>query len=408
MSFISRAQVHSVARSTVWNYYAFQFFFGLFLWLPIFYEFQRRIGLSDQQIFSIQSIYYWAFCLLEVPTGIMADRWGYRFCMRLGAITLVVAGVFPLIAQGYLGVLTHFLLIALSRSLISGAASAYLYEYLKVQGEPIDLYQRIEGNARAYSLIGKVLVWPCAGILMEWRLTLPYWLTLFANLGAVGFAYALPQFKLQDEVRASSKFLDLNPVFQMLWNRPLLPLIMVQGVAIFTLSRLVQINLFQPLLNEKGIPLSTHGLLMSYMTLFETWGAFRGKGNGQGKGLTGRFSDLNWVFIFTGVIALSLVLIQGGSIWIGLGMFSFATGASFPVQRQLINDAISDSRYRATVLSLESIIDRAVCAWVAGSLGSFVAGGGVGDFLLVSAGVSGLGVLALYVIIRWRIPASTQ
>lgn len=400
MRFISKTQVHLGARRIVFNYYAFQFFFGLFLWLPIFYEFQRRIGLSDQQIFSIQSIYYWTFCFLEVPTGLIADRWGYRFCMRLGAITLVIAGILPMIGQGYTGVLTHFLLIALSRSLISGAASAYLYEFLKFQGEPIELYKRIEGNARAYSLIGKVLLWPCAGLLMEWHLTLPYWLTLFANLGAVGFAYALPQLSLVEKTGSSSKVLSLTPVFQMMWKRPLLPLMMLQGVAIFTLSRLVQINLFQPLLNEKGIPLSTHGLMMSYMTLFETWGSL--------KGPTRRFSDLNWVFIFTGVIALSLVLIQGGVIWIGLGIFSFVTGASFPVQRQLINDAIPDSRYRATILSLESILDRAVCAWVAGSLGSFVAGGAIGDFLLLSAAVSGLGILVLYVIIRWRIPVSIQ
>jgi len=33
--------------------YTFQFFFGLLLWLPVFYEYQRQIGLSDAQIFGI-------------------------------------------------------------------------------------------------------------------------------------------------------------------------------------------------------------------------------------------------------------------------------------------------------------------------------------------------------------------
>ena len=43
------------------------------LWLPIFYAYQRQLGLSDAQIFGIQSLYYVAFCLMEIPTGMAAS-----------------------------------------------------------------------------------------------------------------------------------------------------------------------------------------------------------------------------------------------------------------------------------------------------------------------------------------------
>ena len=78
-------------KRTVRLYYSFQFFFSLLLWVPVFYEYQRRIGLSDTEIFSIQSFYYIVFCLLEIPTGIVADLWGCRRCLRLGAVVLVIA-----------------------------------------------------------------------------------------------------------------------------------------------------------------------------------------------------------------------------------------------------------------------------------------------------------------------------
>lgn len=405
------------ARRVAQVYYGFQFFFSLFIWLPIFYEYQKKIGLSDQQIFSIQSIYYWVFCFLEIPTGLLADRWGYRFCMRLGSVTLVIAGVLPILLPGYLGFLAHFLLIALSRSLISGASSAYLYEFLRnsqleTGSRDLECYQQIEGRARAYSLLGKVVLWPCAGGLMQWHFSSPYGVTVIANSLAIGFAYCFPKIKTHEKKTGSPP--QFSEVFSILSQRPILGLIMVQGVALFTLSRLVQINMFQPLLNARGIPLAAHGFLMSFMTIFETWGSFSPRipflrdSASRGKSL----AHLNSVFVFTLVVALSMIglgsdafflMFGSSSLWVALGIFSFATGASFPVQKQLMNDAIPDSRFRATLLSLESILDRAVCAWVAGTVGSFVARGRVSQFFMLSAWLSLFGVMLLYVIMRNKI-----
>ncbi|RYZ94723.1 MAG: MFS transporter, partial [Proteobacteria bacterium] len=167
-------------KKVVRLYYGFQFFFSLLIWLPIFYAYQKAIGLNDDQIFRIQSFYYVAFCLLEIPTGLAADRFGYRLCLRLGALTVAVANLLPIFAQNYNGFLIHFMLIALARSLISGASSAYLYDYLQAQGAAAH-YKVIEGRARAYGLAGKVVFWSAVGFLMEWRLTAPYWATFIAT-----------------------------------------------------------------------------------------------------------------------------------------------------------------------------------------------------------------------------------
>lgn len=398
-------------RRVIRRYFGFQFFFPLFLWLPVFYEYQKRIGLDDAQIFSIQSIYYWVFCLLELPTGIMADRWGYRFGMRSGALVIVAAGLFPIFAPGFAGFLTHFLLIALGRSLVSGAASAYLYDFLKSRegssdGLGIRDYKRVEGNARAYSLIGKILLWPAVGGLMEWHLPLPYWITLVASLVSVGYAFSLPRLDgVQKEEARQGGFVNFREIATLLVARPLLPLIMVQGVALFTLSRILQINLFQPILNDKGFSLTTHGMVMSFMTVFETWGSFSPTLPflGSKEGGKGRFADLNAVFIFTLVMATSLILMEFSGIsgtWVGLGVFSYVIGAAFPVQKQLMNDAIPDSRYRATLLSVESIVDRAACAAAASFVAAFVQRGEVGLFLRLSGWSSIAMMVVLYLGIR--------
>ena len=368
-------------------YYGFQFFFPLLLWLPIFYEYQKRMGLSDQQIFGIQSFYYVIFCLLEIPTGMYADRWGYRQSLRLGAATIFVGNLLPIFSVGYQGFLAHFFLVALSRSLISGASNAYLYEYLK-RRRSVEKFKRVEGNARAYGLVGKVVCWAGVGALMEWHITLPYWLSTLCSLVSFVYAEKLPEQENLPQIGKgfsgiwSEKFL---PIISTLRNSPFLILVMLQGVGIFVLARLCQVNLYQPILQEKNFSLVSYGWIMSAMTIFEAIGS------AWPNWLRRIFSDLSAVFLLTIVVALSLSLMamsgKGGTM-AGLLLFAYATGLAYPIQRQVLNDAITDSRFRATLLSIESIIDRTICAAIVPFIAGFVSLGQTSLFLHVSAAVT--------------------
>jgi hypothetical protein len=230
---------------------------------------------------------------------------------------------------------------------------------------------------------------------MSWHLSLPYWLTAVGSALAVGFAWLLPRDLL--DVKPSVRRLvqgtrrprewvsELKSVLGVLANAPILFLIMLQGVAIFVLARICQLNLFHPLL-----------ILKSFQAL--------GSGNPEWlrRGFKSRMSDLNEVFLWTGISALCLLALTVNGKWgtlVSLSVFSFAVGACFPIQRQLFNDSIPQARYRATLMSIESILDRAVCAWVATLLGAFISDGKIENFLRYSAGLTGAGILILLVIL---------
>jgi MFS family permease len=380
---------------------SFQFFFSLLLWVPIFYEYQKRIGLNDTEIFRIQSIYYLVFCLLEIPTGFLADQIGYRLCLILGSLTLVLANVLVPFSPSYAGFLFHFCLIALSRSFVSGASSAYLYETLHRQSAVAE-YKEAEGKARAYSLVGKVFCWALVGPMMQWHFTLPYWLTaLNAAVGLV-FAFLLPPLPTVLG-SASDRPISVFQVFPVLIRSPILLLIMFQGVALFVLARICQVNLFQPLLQNKGFALVHYGMMMALMTIFEALGAFKSKWVRQ------YLTDLNAVFVLTVVIGISFYVmsitgwgpaaLQMTTV-AALCLFSYAIGISFPIQRQLINDASPEPKLRASLLSSESIIDRAVNSWVASSLGLALAQGNLLGFLRTSAWVAVTTVALIAIVIR--------
>ncbi|MEV6238847.1 MFS transporter [Lentzea sp. NPDC051838] len=366
--------------------YGFQFFFGLLLWIPIFYEYQKQLGMSDAEIFGIQSIYYIAFCLMEIPTGMVADRFDYRTSLWLGASVLVGANLVPVFAGNYTGFLIHFLLIALARSLISGAQSAYLYEYLNAHNAG-HLYLKVEGVGRSYSLVGKIVYWPVIGLLMQWNMPSPYWLTAINAAIAVVLALKLPPIPgwTRPEGKTSKLLAGVGGAFGSLKASRWLLLLMVQGIAMFTLVRILQVNLFQPVLESKHVSVNWYGSVLAAMTIFEAIAAARPHW------LSRKIGPAKSVFLLTVVMALSIGFIvpSGGVLTIVLlCLFSVTAGMSFPIQKKLLNDAIPDSRYRATLLSMESIMDRAVCAVVAVALGAYLAGGQLNEFLVLSSVVT--------------------
>ncbi|MEV5943883.1 MFS transporter [Streptomyces sp. NPDC051994] len=374
--------------------YGFQLLFNLLWWMPVFYAYQREAGLSDGQIFGIQSIYYVAFCLFEIPTGLIADRIGTRNCLRAGAVVMTAANLAPVVSASYTGFLLHFLAIALGRSLASGAASAYLYDGLRA--EKCDQhYLKAEGTARALGLAAKVVCWPLVGPLMTVAHTAPYVLSAVSAAGSLACAVALPRHTgtdgrtgetaagRADGGRRGGAFLrDAGTALRCVASSPWLGLVMVQGVAVFTLSRICQVNLFQPILLDHGIGEASSGAVLAAMTGAEAVASARPQW------LSRRLTPVAWVSILSLVLAGTLAAMALGGPWavvVLLCLFAAATGFVYPVQRKLVNDAVPANAPRATLLSIESMVDRAVCALAAVAVGAYLSAGHLDALLLHSA-----------------------
>ncbi|MFG2576868.1 MFS transporter [Streptomyces sp. NPDC048481] len=384
------------ARRIIRLNYGFQLLFNLLWWMPVFYAYQKEAGLSDGQIFGIQSIYYVAFCLLEIPTGLIADRIGTRNCLRAGAVVMTAANLAPVFSASYTGFLLHFLAIAAGRSLTSGAASAYLYDGLRAQ-RCDDHYLRAEGTARALGLAAKVVCWPLVGPLMALAHPAPYVLSAASAAGSLVCAVLLPRLAGTEPGaksahgtagrsgggRRGGAFLrDAGTALRCVASSPWLALVMVQGVAVFTLSRICQVNLFQPILLDHGIGEASHGGVLAAMTVAEAVASARPQW------LSRRLPPVAWVSILSLALAGTLAAMTLGGPWVVVALlclFAAATGFAFPIQRKLVNDAIPAHAPRATLLSVESIVDRGVCALAAIAAGAYLSAGRLDALLWHSA-----------------------
>ncbi|MEV7194387.1 MFS transporter [Streptomyces sp. NPDC093510] len=375
------------ARRIIRLNYGFQLLFNLLWWMPVFHAYQKAAGLSDGQIFGIQSIYYVAFCLFEIPTGLIADRIGTRNCLRAGAVVMTAANLAPVVSASYTGFLVHFLAIAAGRSLTSGAASAYLYDGLRAE-KCDEHYLKAEGTARALGLVAKVVCWPLVGPLMAVAHPTPYVLSAASAAGSLACAVALPRLAGADggkgrrESGGGAFLRDAGTALRCVASSRWLALVMVQGVAIFTLSRICQVNLFQPILLDHGIAEASHGGVMAAMTVAEAVASARPQW------LSRRLPPVAWVSVLSLALAGSLAAMTFGGPWAVVALlclFAAATGFAYPIQRKLVNDAVPAHAPRATLLSVESIVDRAVCALAAIAAGAYLAAGRLDALLWHSA-----------------------
>ncbi|GGP81072.1 MFS transporter [Streptomyces melanogenes] len=386
------------ARRIIRLNYGFQLLFNLLWWMPVFYAYQKAAGLSNGQIFGIQSIYYVAFCLFEIPTGLIADRIGARNCLRAGAVVMTAANLAPVLSASYTGFLVHFLAIAAGRSLTSGAASAYLYDGLRAE-KCDEHYLKAEGTARALGLAAKVVCWPLVGPLMTFAHAAPYVLSAASAAGSLACAVALPRLAGEGVRgdRGGAFLRDAGSALRCVAASPWLALVMVQGVAVFTLSRICQVNLFQPILLDHGIGEASHGGVLAAMTVAEAVASARPQW------LSRRLPPVAWVSILSLVLAGTLAAMTLGGSWAVIALlclFAAATGFAYPIQRKLVNDAVPPDAPRATLLSVESIVDRAVCALAAVAAGAYLSAGHLDILLWHSALVTVLLLGAFQVVVR--------
>jgi len=141
--------------------------------IAILVLFYQERGLSFSQIMILQSIYYFAKVLSEVPTGALADRAGRKNALILGSFCHSFAYLLIFFSHSLFLFILGEIVAGISMSFAYGADSALAYDTLKHLGKSED-YQRIEGNANSMRHLGFAIFAPLGGLLATVNLSLPY------------------------------------------------------------------------------------------------------------------------------------------------------------------------------------------------------------------------------------------
>src|SRR5512137_261289 len=102
-------------------------------------------GMSLVQIGLIESVFHVTSMLMEVPTGIVADRFGRKTSRLLGRVMAMAGTALMIGSRSFWGFALAFVFVALSFNLESGAGDALVYDSL-IQCGKQDSYTKVKGR----------------------------------------------------------------------------------------------------------------------------------------------------------------------------------------------------------------------------------------------------------------------
>lgn len=396
----ARHQLHhrALSRRDLWLFNAFRLLATSYLYVPIFMLFQAERGLSFQDRLSLGGIYSAVIVLVEVPTGVFADRIGRRRSMLIGALAMVASALVAAGAHGFGAFAIAEALGALSMALCSGADSAYLFDLLRAS-QRVEEYPRREAVASAWHLLGSALAFAGGGLLARSDLALPYLVTAIVAALAAIVACAMRD----DRVHAGGPREPARIVLRV-WGEHMLAALaavarngrlawmVAYSAVVFVLLR-ATIYVYQPYLAERGLDPAQIGLLFAGVYLVASVVAYRTHR------LRARLGDDLLLWGLLAVLATSFIALAGArnGPWMLalLVVQAIANGVYSPLTKPLLNAEIADSSQRAAVLSVESMARRVAMGLFAPLVGLY----GQTDVMLL-CGAVGLGGLMLLVAAR--------
>lgn len=249
-------------RKTIWKYYIFTFLLNLHFFSAVLVPFFTQWGgISLAQVQLVQSWFMlWTF-LLEVPTGVIADKFGRKYSIAIGSLVLVLGALIYGSKPQFEVFLLGELLFAMAFALLSGADVALLYDSLKEAGLEHES-KKIFGRAHAIKLFAFLTAALSGGFIADgFGIQAPMIATAIPFLLAAGIAWSIPEPSIGKTVSESKRYLDIakqGMIF--LRGHKQLKLIALDSVVVSSAAYFV-IWFYQPLLQREGISIAYFGIV---------------------------------------------------------------------------------------------------------------------------------------------------
>jgi len=339
----------------LWRYYALGFCRNLGFISAVLVPFFTDWGnLSLAQVQLLQSWFMLWIFLLEIPTGVIADRWGRKRSVVIGTIISILG----MLIYGLVPRLEIFLvcelLLAFGCACMSGAREAWMYDLL-TSCRRTGLADVIFARAQAWNLAGLVVAAPIGSwMAATWGMNTPMLAWGAAQFCTLFFALSLPEknFTKRNQqsyttiLTKSWAFIRIEPRF--FW--------LTLNLATINISGYFVIWLYQPLLRTYHTPISTFGwyhvllvviqimIMQNYPTQLRLIGSRH------------RYLIISALFVFIGYL---LALFIPNSLGV-MGFLCLAGG--FGLTRSRIGDAylaeLLPANERASLLSSSAMFGR--------------------------------------------------
>jgi MFS family permease len=163
---------------------------GFLLWLPVEKLFMNEIGFTPVSVGVMAAAYAAVTPLLEVPSGVLADRWSRRGVLIVSAVALLLASLIGGLSNSVPTYIVSAMILGVYFAMYSGVSESVVYDLVLEGTGTGEDYPRYLGRVRLLegtALVVSSLVGGWLAGLLGSRMT--YFITLpFAVLAIVAYA----------------------------------------------------------------------------------------------------------------------------------------------------------------------------------------------------------------------------
>ena len=132
----------------------------------LFVLYLLQLGITQGEIGILQSFLFFSCVALEIPSGLLADRYGRKYSLIIGFSGLFLSGIGFLLFSSFIPFAIIFCLFGASIAMGSGSDRALLYDNLLAENRTAE-YPKILSRARAIGAVSLGLSMFVGGVLQD-------------------------------------------------------------------------------------------------------------------------------------------------------------------------------------------------------------------------------------------------
>ncbi|HEV8468064.1 MAG TPA: MFS transporter [Candidatus Limnocylindria bacterium] len=253
----------SAYRGNIWRLFTVQALLMFILWVPIWVVFLQRKGLGLSQIGVLEGFAWVLTAALEVPSGAIADRFGRKASIAMGAFLYSVA-MFLILSEALSpAFLLGYALWNSSTAFVSGADSALLYDSLKAGGRTSEAAKQT-GRYTAIQQASQGIASVVGAAIATIDMTLCFTICGLGGLAATALVLTAkePPRHADDGQSPLGYWNNLRTAIGIAARRPIVRALLVLNAAILVVPLVVYYVLLQPYAIGVGLPLASLGIVV--------------------------------------------------------------------------------------------------------------------------------------------------
>ncbi len=220
--------------------YIAKFFWNLVFWYSIEKLFMVSIGFNSETIALMVAVYAAMSVLMEIPSGILADRWSRKGVMALAAICLLISSLLGGLSESIAFYMVAMIFWGFFDALASGTDSAIIYDTLLEERGNAEDYEKEFGLYQAVGGIALFIAGISGGLLASsFDLRTPYFFTIPLTIVAVVAMLLFRDTRAHRHAQEARLLKHLQATFNAVFRNPNLIWIIVTMFAISLMNGLV-------------------------------------------------------------------------------------------------------------------------------------------------------------------------